>query len=150
MIVNNHTLPDKLLEFQQLRQIITDQHVIHNLLKKNMTSPLILYEIGTIYRETENLLSIYEVQVLNLDNDAYNFFKQEMSYFGNQTRDIFPGTLDMRKAIVIGDFECDIPICLDYRNSETDPIVVYLNSQLVWEKIADSYNDFIGVLNAPE
>jgi len=147
MTVNNHPVPGSLIEFQQSFRSIKNEILIHDLLKKSDPAYLLtIYGSETIQKETKNLLRIFEVQTLNLNNEAYNFFKNEMYYFGYESEVFFPGTLDMRKAIIIGDFAPDVPIALDYRFGESTPIVTYLNADLAWEKVADSYDDFIKVI----
>lgn len=141
MIVNNLELPSELLRIQEVERMIS-------LDKPNVVSSreMILYGLRSILKETENLLNIYKVQVLNEDVPGYEFFKAEMNYFGENSTAISPGNLDMEQAIVIGDFGPDSPICLDYRQNAKNPKVVVLTSGLLWLSVADCYQDFIDSL----
>ncbi|MEM6963526.1 MAG: SMI1/KNR4 family protein, partial [Bacteroidota bacterium] len=100
-----------------------------------------------IIKETEHLVKTYNIQVLDRDLPDYKSLGNDIRWFGEKSNEFFPGDLDARKALVIGDLDADVPICLDYRLDEENPIVVWLNGQLLWEKIANSYSEFINNLN---
>ncbi|MEM9340695.1 MAG: hypothetical protein AAGA66_18320, partial [Bacteroidota bacterium] len=48
------------------------------------------------------------------------------------------------KIMVIGNFDCDVPICLDLRYQGSAPVIYLKNNY--WVQIAPSYNVFISLM----
>jgi hypothetical protein len=66
------------------------------------------------------------------------------SYVGTESTEFFPGRIDPKRILIIGEADEDSPIALDYRTDE--PRVVYLGGvgpQLVWIELASSYEGLL-------
>jgi hypothetical protein len=69
------------------------------------------------------------------------------AYLGTENKGFFPGRIDPKRVLIIGEADEDSPIALDYRRDE--PRVVYLGGvgpQLFWIELASSYEEFINKL----
>jgi hypothetical protein len=72
-------------------------------------------------------------------------------YVGTDNPEYYPGRIDPKRILIIGEADEDSPIALDYRTDE--PRVVYLGGsgpQLVWIELAASYQDLIDRLHTDE
>ncbi|WP_044211943.1 SMI1/KNR4 family protein [Flammeovirga sp. OC4] len=79
---------------------------------------------------------------------CYEDENQEESYWiGQQKEGLEPGILDYEKMLVIGNLDYDVPLCLDFRSSLKQPSVIWLSDKGGWEKIAESYKEFIQTLS---
>jgi hypothetical protein len=61
-------------------------------------------------------------------------------YLGMEGTEFFPGRIDPKRILIIGEADEDSPLALDYRTD--NPRVVYLGGigpQLVWIELAPSY-----------
>lgn len=68
-------------------------------------------------------------------------------YFGTSNEENYPGNIDPKLTLIIGQAEPDSPIALDYR--VTPPRVVYfgdVEKRTYWLVLADSFNDFASIL----
>ncbi|WP_405554807.1 hypothetical protein OHV08_12640 [Streptomyces canus] len=68
-------------------------------------------------------------------------------YFGTSGERSSPGYISRTKAVMIGDLGPDLPFALDYRNSLTDPGVVFLGEEGAWRKVAEDVCDLLLMLS---
>ncbi len=140
MYVMDHYIDDKIMTQIKEPYLKND---IKSLIKEKLNvdgfNEIWLYDKENIIRETK------AIQDLCLEDIKYNnrsINPGGMLWIGKKEDGIVPGDIDHTKILTIANFCYDVPICLDYRNSEKNPIVVYLNSD-IWIKIADSHIDFL-------
>jgi hypothetical protein len=70
-------------------------------------------------------------------------------YLGTEGTEFFPGRIDPKRILIIGEADEDSPIALDYRTD--NPRVLYLGGvgpQLVWIELASSYEGLLDKLAA--
>ena len=84
---------------------------------------------------------------IQFENKDWPALAVSPSYLGLPSTHRPPGDIDPKRAILIGDLTVDKPIALDYRQSMTDPRVVYLaDPPLNWVEIAPSISVFLDAL----
>jgi hypothetical protein len=139
MIVNGLTLPTEVLVSQAERKnyCFPTGYPIGNSEEAQVAT---LYELHSIAVETENLLNIFKVQVLKADLPKYNFYRDEMDYFfaDDKTRSV-----EMTRAIVIGDFGVDNPICLEFLSSGNNVVKALSFRDQEWITISSTYEAFL-------
>lgn len=139
MIVNSLKLPNEVLAFQADRKSYYFP-AGYPLGEGEEAQTATLYEFHTMTVETENLLNIFKVQVLKSDLPKYNFYKDEMNYF---FIDDESQSVDMIKAIVIGDFGVDNPICLEFFSSRDAVVKTLSYRERKWITISSTYKAFL-------
>jgi hypothetical protein len=67
------------------------------------------------------------------------------AYLGRAGEGFVPGDIDPSRAVLIADLGPDRLIALDYRESETHPLVVALTSEehSCWQRVADDIESFM-------
>jgi hypothetical protein len=60
-------------------------------------------------------------------------------FLGAPNSDAWPGDIEPKKAVIIGEIAYESPIALDFR--QTPPTVVYVGNRTLWYQLSRSYAD---------
>ena len=110
-----------------------------------------LYNLSQIKKNTNSLRDDFYRQVLvpnlNLAKNEQTLIEgplmDENFLFGRLKEGVYPGILDARNTLVIGDIGIDMIFCLNYHSIQDEsPSVVYLTHDLLWIEIAKNFEEF--------
>ena len=146
MCIRDRYLPESFVNLLEPLSLDDRQTLEYFLNSEYYNYRLTINSPDIIELETQQLIRFHLVQVQNQKIDEFGYLKDYPYWFGEKNTNVFPGTLDAKKAIVTGDFGLDAPICLDFRKNENNPIVVWLNDDFLWEKISNSYKEFAKII----
>jgi len=143
MIINNLTIPECLT--RAIQDGKWPNRVTHGKLLEYFFDEVMLYGLEQMKSETAVLTAcctegteVYSPYYLGIASgpDVRNPKKRHL-----------PGTIDMSKAVVIGDWGIDAPICLDYHDSIVSPSVVALRGfGAGWERVLANIDVLISML----
>lgn len=85
--------------------------------------------------------SLYSFSGMQQENEGWPT-GDVVFHTGQIDRHRTPGTIDPQRSVLIGDLQPELLIALDYRDSASNPSVLYQDMQGYWHKVADSFDEF--------